>query len=79
MECLIIIIAPSFFVCPVFVLVLPRSPAMKKCVFFRLAIFLPPEKKNPRGDTAREVPATKPDKRKKPRECVAFVGCGDRT
>ena len=38
MECLIIIIAPSFFVCPVFVLVLSLSPAMKKCVFFCLAI-----------------------------------------
>ena len=64
MECLIIIIAPSFFVCPVFVLVLSRSPAMKKFVFFRLAIFLPPEKKNPRGDAAGEGPATKQAKEK---------------
>ena len=38
MECLIIIIVSLVFVCPVFVLVLPRSPAMKKCVFFCLAI-----------------------------------------
>ena len=37
-----------------FVLVLSLSPAMKKLVFFRLAIFLPPEKKNPRGDAAGE-------------------------
>lgn len=43
------------FLRPVFVLVLPRSPAMKKCVFFRLAIFLPPKKKNPRGDAAGEI------------------------
>ena len=37
-----------------FVLVLSLSPAMKKFVFFRLAIVLPPEKKNPRGDAAGE-------------------------
>lgn len=54
MECLIIIIVSLVFVCPVFVLFLPRSPAMKKFVFFRLAIFLPPKKKNPRGDAAGE-------------------------
>ena len=47
-----------------FVLVLSLSPAMKKFVFFRLAIFLPPEKKNPRDDAAREVPATKQAKGK---------------
>ena len=34
MECLIIIIVSFVFVCPVFVLFLPRSPAMKKFVFF---------------------------------------------
>ena len=51
---LIINIVSLVFVRPVFLLVLPRSPAMKKCVFFRLAIFLPPKKKNPRGDAAGE-------------------------
>ena len=35
---LIINIVSLVFVRPVFVLVLPRSPAMKKCVFFCLAI-----------------------------------------
>ena len=38
MECLIIIIVSLVFVCPVFVLFLPRSPAMKKFLFFCLAI-----------------------------------------
>lgn len=51
---LIINIVSFVFVYSVFVLVLPRSPAMKKFVFFRLAIFLPPKKKNPRGDAAGE-------------------------
>ena len=61
---LIINIVSFVFLYSVFLLVLPRSPAMKKCVFFCLAIFLPPEKKNSRGDAAREVPATKQAKGK---------------
>lgn len=64
MERMIIIIVSLVFLRPVFELFLPRSPAMKKFVFFCLAIFLPPEKKNPRGDAAGEGPATKQAKGK---------------
>lgn len=75
MECLIIIIVSLVFVCPVFVLFLPRSPAMKKFVFFLSGNFLPPEKKNPRGDAAGERPATKRAKEKSHASAWLLLSC----